>query len=166
MLAFKGNASPVAIKAPQRMAMANTHGDSRSRRSRYRRISTGTVESSAERMSAIRKILNASARSEAIVSRMKTVENSSAMTSAPITHRATHGLRSGEPTSNRSSVELTGTRVSLFTRGYSDEGRTLGKVAIRLATLGAAGASRGTRVERAIRRQAVEPVPGRRQNVC
>ena len=142
MPVFKGRASPVAISAPQRMAIAKSHGDSRSRRSRYRRMSTGTVESSAARRRPIRNIRTASALSEPTASRMTAVDSRSAATSATITHRATHGLRSGEPTSRRSSVESTGTRISLLMGAYSYEGLALGKVEARAAKFGAVRACR------------------------
>ncbi len=41
---FSGSARPVAMSVPQRIAMANGHGDSRSRRSRKRSRATGTID--------------------------------------------------------------------------------------------------------------------------
>jgi hypothetical protein len=49
---LKGSASAVAMTAPQKNAAANSHGVSRSRRSRYPRIAIGTTASAVEAASA------------------------------------------------------------------------------------------------------------------
>ena len=59
---LNGSASLVAIRLPQRNAAANSHGVSRSRRSRYHRIRSGTRKSAPERTSALRNTISMSAR--------------------------------------------------------------------------------------------------------
>ncbi len=93
---FTGSASVVAIRPPQRKAAANSQGDSRSRRSRYQRMSTGSSASRLESASAETNTSAASGPEPLTTSRMITAASSSSTPRAMVVRRATSGRRSGE----------------------------------------------------------------------
>jgi len=99
---LNGNASPVAMHAPQKNVTANSHGVSRSRRSRNQSIAIGTVASRLERKSARKKTLAMSGRMALIKPSWRLAAMDS--TARSVTPIATHtpGRRSGEPISRRS----------------------------------------------------------------
>src|SRR6476620_11553137 len=109
-----GRAIPVAMTAPHMMAMAKSQGDSRSRRSRYRRMKTGTMESPAEKRSPTTKSRAASAFREPTAAKMTAIQSRKVATSAKITGMATLRFRRGEPTSRRSRVESADLPIDLY----------------------------------------------------
>ena len=99
---LNGNASAVAMHPPQRNAAANSHGVSRSRRSRNHSTASGTRASRLERASA-RKNTSAMCGGMPLnkLSWMSAAKASTTSSAAPI---AMHmpGRRSGEPMRRRS----------------------------------------------------------------
>ena len=93
---LNGNARLVAISPPHRKAAANSHPYSGSRRSRKRRIATGTIASSDDQASAFRNTPVAADPRPPTAAQMISAASTSSTASTTVTVRATRGRRNGE----------------------------------------------------------------------